>query len=52
MTIMRGGMPRTMTMAAHAIAAAVTAIAIAGQLFRRKSLPAIPKYPSQRSNST
>jgi hypothetical protein len=30
---------RSMTMAAHAIAAAVTVIVIAGQLSRRKSLP-------------
>jgi hypothetical protein len=41
MTIMRGGMLRSVTIAAHAIAAAVTVIAIAGQLFRRMSLAAM-----------
>src|SRR5262245_15772513 len=38
MTIRCGGMPRSITSAAHAIAAAVTAIVIACQLCRRKSL--------------
>ena len=41
MTITRGGRPRSITMAAHAIATAVTAIVIVGQLFRRKSLAAM-----------
>jgi hypothetical protein len=41
MTIMRGGMLRNITMAMHAIAAAVTAIVIAGQLLRRRSLAAM-----------
>jgi hypothetical protein len=40
MRIMRGGMVLGITMATNAIAAAVTPITIAGQLFRRNSLPA------------
>ena len=45
MTILRGGMLRSTTTAAHAIAAAVTAIVIAGQWFRRTSLAAIqPRF--------
>src|SRR5262245_33912776 len=41
MTIKCGGMLRSITMAAYAIAAAVTVIVIAGQLFRRTSLSAL-----------
>jgi hypothetical protein len=41
---MRGGMLRNITMAMHAIAAAVTAIVIAGQLLRRRSLAAMQPY--------
>ena len=44
MTIMRGGMLRNITIAMHAIAAAVTAIVIAGQLLRRRSLAAMQPY--------
>src|SRR5216683_2155136 len=46
MTIRCGGMLRSITMAAHAIAAAVTVIVIAGQLFRRMSLAAMQPYHS------
>jgi hypothetical protein len=40
-TIVRGGKPRIITTPAHAMAAAVALIMIAGQLFRRKSLAAM-----------
>jgi hypothetical protein len=46
MTIRCGGMVRSITSAAHAIAAAVTAIVIACQWCRRKSLPGMQRYVS------
>jgi hypothetical protein len=44
MTIRCGGMVRSITSAAHAIAAAVTAIVIACQWCRRKSLAGMQRY--------
>jgi hypothetical protein len=41
MTIVRGGMLPNITMAMYAITAAVTAIVIAGQLLRKRSLAAM-----------
>jgi len=44
MRIMRGGMLLSITMAASAIAAAVTPIVIAGQWFRKNSLAAMEPF--------